>query len=104
MPIDDTAGLAGILEQLRRIADSLDAPAPEPSDADLAVAEAFIWQAEPPLLRPVHAINRIDIGLLQAIAQQRQTLLDNTRRFAEGLPANNALLWGAKGMGKSSLV
>ena len=90
---------------LRRIADALDrlspAPPPAPSIAD---ADAFVWHAESGQLEPVRKVNRVDVELLQGIERQRDILLDNTRRFAKGLPANNALLWGARGMGKSSLV
>ncbi len=93
------------LALLGRIADALDRLAPPPPRAtQLDAADAFIWHAAPEGLEPVHKVNRIDVSLLQGIATQRDTLLDNTRRFAKGLPANNALLWGARGTGKSSLV
>jgi predicted AAA+ superfamily ATPase len=93
------------LRLLARIADALERLAPPPlAAADLDAAEAFVWQADPDGLEPVAEVNRVDIGLLKGIERQRQLLLDNTRRFAEGLPANNALLWGARGTGKSSLV
>ena len=71
---------------------------------DLAAADCFVWVAEPGFLEPVQRVNRIDIGLIRGIDRVRDILIDNTRRFAAGLPANNALLWGARGMGKSSLV
>jgi predicted AAA+ superfamily ATPase len=88
-----------------RIADALDRLAPTSAAAvDLASADAFAWHAEGERLEPVREVNRVDLDLLQGIARQRDILLDNTRRFADGLPANNALLWGARGMGKSSLV
>ena len=64
----------------------------------------FVWQARPPRLQAVLRVNRVALPLLRGIDRARDTLLDNTRRFAAGLPANNALLWGARGMGKSSLV
>jgi uncharacterized protein len=90
---------------IRRIADALDRLAPQPTPAaDLTKADAFIWHTEGDRLEPVHKINRVDLNLLKGIERQRDTLLDNTRRFAKGLPANNALLWGARGTGKSSLV
>jgi len=90
---------------LRRIAEALDRLAPPSADGfDLSTAEAFIWQAEDKRLDRVGEVNRVDIGLLKGIDRQRDILLDNTKRFANGLPANNALLWGARGMGKSSLV
>lgn len=101
MPSDDTARL----ERLERIATALERLAPEPPRAaDFEAAEAFVWQAHPPQLLPVARINRVPLDLLRGIEQTRALLLENTRRFAEGLPANNALLWGARGMGKSSLV
>ncbi|KQQ91200.1 ATP-binding protein [Aureimonas sp. Leaf324] len=89
---------------LRRIADALDrlAPAPVPP-ADLTRADCFVFQ--PPLaLHSVPKVNRVPVELLRGIDRSREILLENTRRFAAGLPANNALLWGARGMGKSSLV
>jgi predicted AAA+ superfamily ATPase len=96
---------ARLLALLERIADALDRAAPPPGKAtDLDRSDAFVWQADAGRLVPVARVNRVDIGLLQGIARQRDILLDNTRRFATGLPANNALLWGARGMGKSSLV
>jgi len=90
---------------LRRIADALERLAPlPPALASLDAADAFVWHAEGDLLEPVPRVNRVEIGLLKGIERQQATLLENTRRFAKGLPANNALLWGARGMGKSSLV
>lgn len=90
---------------LRRIADALERIAPAPSgQADLAAADAFVWHAEGEVLEPIQHVNRIDITLLKAVDRQREILRDNTMRFASGLPANNALLWGSRGMGKSSLV
>ncbi len=92
-------------EILERIADALErlAPAPPPP-ADIAVHEAFVWRSQPPGLDPVSKVNRVDLSLLRGIDLTRDQLIENTRRFANGLPANNALLWGARGMGKSSLV
>lgn len=90
---------------LRRIADALDRLAPpQPSGIVDDDAEAFIWQADAGALAPVVAVNRLDLELLVGIDRARDTLLENTRWFARGFPANNALLWGARGMGKSSLV
>ena len=90
---------------LARIADALERAAPpEAPPADLLNGEAYIWHAEDNRLVPVHEINRLDLELLIGIDRPTATLLENTRRFAQGLPANNALLWGARGMGKSSLV
>jgi uncharacterized protein len=90
---------------LRRVADALERLAPAPAaSADPTAADAFVWHAESEGLLPVPEVNRVDIVLLKGIERQRDILLDNTRRFANGLPANNALLWGARGTGKSSLV
>jgi hypothetical protein len=92
-------------ELLKRIAEALERMAPRPAGAlDLAGADAFVWHPEPAALAPVVKISRVEIGLLQGIEQQKTILLENTERFAAGLPANNAMLWGARGMGKSSLV
>jgi predicted AAA+ superfamily ATPase len=101
----DKAADPDLSELLGRIAAALDrlAPAKE-APAALDHAEAFVWRAEDQLLDPVDKVNRLDLDLLKGIEPQAKILLDNTRRFAEGLPANNALLWGARGMGKSSLV
>lgn len=90
---------------LRRIADALERLAPAaPDSASLSSADAFIWRAEQDGLEAVRDVNRVDYGLLKGIERQAGILLENTRRFAAALPANNALLWGARGMGKSSLV
>ena len=92
-------------ELLTRIADALDRIAPPAATTVIPVdADAFTWQAETARLEPVAEVNRLDIEQLIGINRSRDTLLDNTRRFAAGYPANNALLWGARGMGKSSLV
>ena len=94
-----------ILTRLDRLAAALERMAP-PAAAkpDFAAAEAFVWQADPEGFLPVTRINRQPLDLLKGIDRAAEQLLENTRRFAEGLPANNALLWGARGMGKSSLV
>jgi hypothetical protein len=90
---------------LHRIADALERLAPKPPGAnDLNAADAFVWHAEGDRLIPVQAVNRVDLSLLQGVERQRDILHANTQRFADGLPSNNALLWGARGMGKSSLV
>ena len=90
---------------LARIADALERLAPAPTPApDFDAAEAFIWRADSGALAPVLRVNRIDISLLRGVDRVRDLLVENTRRFARALPANNALLWGARGMGKSSLV
>ncbi len=94
-----------ILARLDRVAAALERIAPAaPAKPDFAAAEAFVWQARPEAFLPVPRINRQPLGLLKGIDRAAEQLLENTRRFARGLPANNALLWGARGMGKSSLV
>jgi len=90
---------------LQRIADALDRLAPPAAPkSDLGAADAFVWHADRDWLEPVPAVNRVDLDLLQGIERVRDILLENTRRFAAGLSANNVLLWGARGMGKSSLI
>ena len=90
---------------LRRIADALDRiNRPGTTLPDFSAATAYVWHADETRLEPVPKVNRVPIALLKGIDQARDTLLDNTRRFAQGLSANNALLWGARGMGKSSLI
>ena len=89
----------------KRIAAALERMSPAPLEApDFSQADAFVWHVSPDRLDPVAKVNRVEIGLLVGIDRLRDTLLENTRQFARGLPANNALLWGARGMGKSSLV
>ena len=90
---------------MERIAAALERMSPAPLEApDFSSADAFVWHVSPDRLDPVEKVNRIDVSLLVGIDRSRDTLLQNTRQFAEGHPANNALLWGARGMGKSSLV
>lgn len=90
---------------LKRIAAALDRMAPAPQSApDFDAADAFVWHTGPDRLEPVAQVSRVDVSLLVGINRSRDTLLTNTLQFARGLPANNALLWGARGMGKSSLV
>jgi predicted AAA+ superfamily ATPase len=90
---------------LERIADALERLAPPPlRPLSLEAADAFVWEAEQRLLRPVRRVAAVPLDLLKGIDQQKEILLGNTLRFAQGLPANNAMLWGARGMGKSSLV
>ena len=92
-------------DPLLRMADALERISPPPPGApDFSAADAFVWHVEPDRLVPVQNVNRVDMDLLLGIARARDTLLENTLQFARGLPANNALLWGARGMGKSSLV
>lgn len=90
---------------LKRIASALERMSPAPQEApDFAAADAFLWHVEPDRLQPVPDVSRVGIELLVGVDRSRDTLLANTLQFARGLPANNALLWGARGMGKSSLV
>ena len=92
-------------EALERIAAALERMSPPPASLpDFSKAEAYLWAAEPDRLIPVRKVHRVDLSLLVGIDRSRNTLMENTLRFARGLPANNALLWGARGMGKSSLV
>lgn len=93
------------LATLLRIADALERLAPPARRAaDLTAADAFVWHAAGHELAPVAKVNRVALSLLRGVDRVRDTLAENTERFARGLPANNVLLWGARGMGKSSLV
>jgi predicted AAA+ superfamily ATPase len=97
--------LALLAQALDRISGALERMAPPALVApDFAAADAFVWHAATRRLEPVKRVNRVEMSLLKGIDRMRDTLLENTERFARGLPANNALLWGARGMGKSSLV
>ena len=90
---------------LARIAEALERLAPQrTSMPDFIGADAFVWQPDGRRLAPVKRVNRVEMSLLKGIDRVRDVLVENTERFAKGLPANNALLWGARGMGKSSLV
>src|SRR5215213_7442024 len=90
---------------LQRIAGALERLAPPSAAAlDFDAAEAFVWHPAGRRLVSVPRVNRVDLSLLKGIDRVRDLLIENTERFARGLPANNALLWGARGMGKSSLV
>ena len=90
---------------LIRIANALERMSPAPLEApDFAEAEAFLWHTSPDQLEPIAKVSRVDLDLLVGIDRSRDVLLENTLRFARGMSANNALLWGARGMGKSSLV
>jgi predicted AAA+ superfamily ATPase len=92
-------------DPLDRIAAALERMAPAPMAApDFGAADAFVWHVSPDRLDPVGRVNRVALPLLLGIDRARDTLLANTLQFARGLPANNALLWGSRGMGKSSLV
>jgi predicted AAA+ superfamily ATPase len=97
--------LARLLGEIAALRAAVERLAPPPAPAfSLAGADAFVWRADPDAAVPVPRVNAVPIELLVGVERQRDTLLENTRRFARGLPANNALLWGARGMGKSSLV
>ncbi|UUP19326.1 ATP-binding protein [Nitratireductor thuwali] len=97
--------LESLNEKLERLIETVARLMPPPAPApDFDAADCFVWQAEGPRLQPVERVNRVDLALIKGVDRVRDILLDNTRRFATGLPANNALLWGARGMGKSSLV
>ncbi len=98
-----TPDLTPALERIARALEAL-GPAPPTNGLKLDSADAFVWHADGDHIEPVMAVNRIELNLLVGIDRVRDILLDNTRRFAKGLPANNALLWGARGAGKSSLI
>jgi predicted AAA+ superfamily ATPase len=94
-----------LLHTLERIAASLERLTPtQPPKPSLTGADAFVWHPGPGTLSPVAQVNRVPLSLLRGIERQAETLMDNTQRHANGLPANNALLWGARGTGKSSLI
>ncbi|GBU18894.1 MULTISPECIES: ATP-binding protein [Methylobacterium] len=104
MTASNDPALATLLPLLERIATALERAAPRPEPVvDTEAADAFLWGPERRLV-PVPKVSRVEMGLLTGIDRNRDTLAENTARFAAGLPANNALLWGARGMGKSSLV
>lgn len=99
---DQSATIAEKLQQLISVLERMAPPVPAPLTVE--DADAFVWDPQQLKLMPVHKVNRVDISLIQGVDSVRDQLFDNTRRFANGLPANNVLLWGARGMGKSSLV
>jgi hypothetical protein len=99
------AAAADGTDVLARIANALERLAPQRAAVpDFAGADAFVWHPDGRRLAPVKRVNRVEMSLLKGIDRVRDVLVENTERFAKGLPANNALLWGARGMGKSSLV
>jgi len=104
MASSDKNGALGDSALLARIADALERLAPTALGSALPDGDAFVWEPAQGGLVAVPHVAHVDLSLLKGIEAQRETLLANTKRFAEGLPANNALLWGARGMGKSSLV
>ncbi|MBZ9864415.1 ATP-binding protein [Mesorhizobium sp. CA15] len=100
-----TDSMDALNKKLDRLIEAVARLAPPPvPQTDLGVADCFVWQADPGFLDPVRKVNRVDIGLIRGVDRVRDILLDNTERFASGYAANNVLLWGARGMGKSSLV
>jgi predicted AAA+ superfamily ATPase len=100
-----TLSSPGAAEALNRIATALELLVPKPAaPPDFEAADAFVWQAEGAHLQPVPHVSRVEITLLRGIDRVRDILTENTERFAKGFSANNVLLWGARGMGKSSLV
>jgi uncharacterized protein len=104
MASDGKQSALGDAALLVRIAEALERLAPAALGATLPDGDAFVWEPAQGGLVPVAHVAHVDLSLLKGVENQRDTLLANTQRFAEGLPANNALLWGARGMGKSSLV
>jgi len=101
----DPDALSTLNAKLDSLIQLVERAVPKPARApDFDAAEAFVWSPVPGELVPVAKVNRVDLSLLCTVTRLKDLLLDNTRRFANGLPANNALLWGARGMGKSSLV
>jgi len=104
MPVTDDP-ISILNQNLARLIAILERSAPPaPTAVDFAAADAFVWTPAARTLAPVPRVNRVDLALLKGVDRARDMLLDNTERFARGLPANNVLLWGARGMGKSSLV
>ena len=103
--VAEEPGTAGLSRKLERIASALERIAPRtPGPPEFDAADAFLWRTEPDRFEPVREVNRIELSLLKGIDLVRDTFLENLERFADGFPANNVLLWGARGMGKSSLV
>ncbi len=97
--------VAALLAEVKRLADALERLAgPPPADNDWQAADCFVWAPARLHLQPVKRPNRVELGLIRSVDHVRDILHENTLRFAEGFPANNVLLWGARGMGKSSLV
>lgn len=94
-----------LIDQVARIAKAAERLSPSPqNEPDFTIADAFVWRINPDILHPVERVNRVGLNLLLGIDRTKETLLQNTLNFSRGYSANNALLWGARGMGKSSLV
>ena len=101
----DTKAMENVAPYLSRIADALDRLSPPAAEqANLSAHEGYIWEAKTKVLQAIDSIQRLPLESLKGIQQQRETLMANTRAFAEGRRANNALLWGARGTGKSSIL
>src|SRR5687768_6426113 len=97
--------MKSILGELKRLADAAERSAgPVAQAPDWHAADCFVWNPGLTALTPVTKVNRVDLSLIRGVDHVKSILLENTIRFAKGLPANNVLLWGARGMGKSSLV
>lgn len=97
--------MTDLLHEVKRLADALDRLAGPPAvQNDLTIADCFVWMPARQQLQPIKRPNRVELSLIRGVDHVRDILHDNTLRFAEGYPANNVLLWGARGMGKSSLV
>ena len=89
-----------ILQQIERIANALERQwPPAPKSGSLVPAQAYVWHSDQRQMAPVKKVNRLDLKLLRGVDEQRDLLMTNTTAFANGLPANNALLWGARGTG-----
>lgn len=100
-----TENMDVLLREIRRLADAVERLAgPAPAVNDWEAADCFVWMPQRLHLQPVARPNRVALSLIRGVDRVRDILHDNTQRFAEGMPANNVLLWGARGMGKSSLV
>ena len=94
-----------IAERLDQLVKLVERAVPSAASApEFEAADAFVWQPQTRSLQPVAKVSRVEITLLKGVDRLRDILVENTERFARGLPANNVLLWGARGMGKSSLV
>ena len=102
MPSPETQNVQDLLARIAAALERLSAP--PPAAPDFSAADAFVWRTETQSLAPVKKVSRVELALLRGVDYLRDQLLGNTERFARGLPANNVLLWGARGMGKSSLV
>lgn len=101
----DDQSVNALLAEVKRLADAVDRLAgPAPAVNDWQAADCFVWAPARLHLQPVKRPNRVELGLIRGVDHVRDILHENTLRFAEGFPANNVLLWGARGMGKSSLV